>query len=159
MSITVICLLYVVGALIMARHRILVTMNEIDEDQDKFDKLSKKERKEAEGWRLEWDSEDTWEAIFMSALWPGFVAYGIVKFLMFPRGIKSKFAREKEKAEAVKDAEDKAAKAEAALFKMQEEVLRFAPQETPEESLRRLKLVVDGQRPDDDPPVKARVAS
>lgn len=149
MSITVICLLYMVGALIMARHRILVTMNEIDEDQDKFDKLSKKERKEAEGWRLEWDSEDTWEAIFMSALWPGFVAYGIVKFLMFPRGVKSKFAREQEKKAKAKENEARAAKAEEDLRKMQDEVLKFMPHETAAASYARLRRIVEGQRPDD----------
>jgi flagellar biosynthesis/type III secretory pathway M-ring protein FliF/YscJ len=153
-TIITICLLYVTGALAMARHQILSIQSEIDEQQDVYDKTRKREREEYY-WRLEWDGGDIGRIFFTSLFWIFICIYYIIKFVMFPRGVKSKYAREKEKARKAKEAERKAAKAEEDLRKMQDEVLRFVPQESAAESLRRLKLVADGQRPDDD----MRVAS
>jgi flagellar biosynthesis/type III secretory pathway M-ring protein FliF/YscJ len=137
-------LLHVVGALIMARYQILLIQSRIDEEQFNYDKASKKERKE-EDWYLEWDSDDRSEVIRKSWFWELFLAYYIIRFLMFPSGIKSKFAREQEKVRKAKEAEHRAAKAEKDLRRMQDEVLRFAPQETAAHALERLRRMADGR--------------
>lgn len=140
--------LYLAGALVMLRHQILSVQNDIDEHQDCYDKSSKKKRDEVR-WRLGWDEEDYYQVGLHTFFWYAFVAYGIFKFLMFPRGIKSKFAREQEKKAKAKENEARAAKAEEDLRKMQDEVLKFMPHETAAASYARLRCVVEGQRPDD----------
>lgn len=136
----VIFLLYVIGALGMTRHQILSIQNDIDAQLDYYNSLSKKQRAETR-WRLDWDSHDHWQVWTRSIFWYGFVAYYIVKFLMFPRGIKSKFARRLEEAEAVKQAALKDKEQQARIKELEDIVLKF------------------GTSPLDDPPVLGRVWS
>lgn len=121
------CSLYLVGALVMARYQILLVQGQIDQLNDWYNKLSKKQQQKVKAPRLKWDSEDYYHIWTRSIFWFFFVVYYSIRLLMFPRGIKSKFAREQEKVKAAKAVEARAAKAEEDLRKMQDEVLRFMP--------------------------------
>ncbi len=118
-------LLYAVGALITARYVILSIQSEIDESQYCHDQASKKEREKVKDWGLEWNSRDTFDVYWKSALWISLALYYLTKFLMFPRGIKSKFARKLEKAEAAKQAALKDKEQEARIKELEDIVLMF----------------------------------
>ncbi len=116
---------YVSGALAMMRYIILSIQNEIDEGFAAFQKAKKKDKENEFAWRLEWDERDVWKVFFTVAFWPFVALYYLVKFLMFPRGIKSRLVREKEKAAKAKKAERRAREKEARFRLLEDEVLRF----------------------------------
>lgn len=132
---------YALGFLFMVRYVVL-------EIQDDFDRENFEHAKKGKNKRSSWEPADVFLVIFAGSIWYLIVGFYVLKFLMFPRGLKSKFTREQEKLAKAEEAEARAAKAEEDLRRMQDEVLRFAPQGQTEydESLRRLQRVITGAR-------------
>lgn len=150
---------YAIGAVLTMRHVALEIRDDIDRRNFETEKSNRGLRKKDQKKLLSWDGGDLFLTVFAGAIWFVIAGFYVVKFLMFPRGFKSKFAREQERLAKAKEAEARAAEAEEDLRKMQDEVLRYLPHETPADTIRRLKRVVEGQRPDDDdPPILARSA-
>ncbi len=126
--------------------------------QDDIDRQNFENKKKGKGKPVRWKSEDVLLLFLVSMFWYVVAVGLIVWFLLFPRGFKSRFARDQEKLHKAEEAEAKAraeeaeAEARAAEFeeslrKMQDEVLRYVPSEDAARAMERLKRVVEGQRP------------
>lgn len=131
--------IYAIGFVTMARYMILDVQDGLDSMNFEIRKENKARPKGTGKVKpVKWDALDVGLVFLVSFFWVLVAAFYAAKFLMFPRGLKSKFAREQERLTKAKEAEERAAKAEAEFRVMEEELLKFIPNETSAERLKRI---------------------
>jgi len=110
---------YLIGALLMTR---IITLRL----RDKYERRMAYWRDQVRygSGRPEWYAY-VWGIIPLVVFWPIVVLAFASWKLIFPRGVKTQFVRERERLAKAKETEARAAKAEEDLRKMQDEVLKF----------------------------------